>query len=616
MAANLHDARRPGARRRLVANARAHARLVEELAQIGAAALWGEWRRAIQGPVRRYLEGLDWSGLLGMEVRAVPGLGFGLTMPDEILQLGEAAIVAAISAMRKRLQEAMAGLNAFGVPLYDLAEGYLEAGLREAAKRTWARLIEPNRLALAVLDAFRAGLGLEGAIAQVIGHTGRRYYEAERLVRTELSSALNKARMGSYMEAGAVKVRWITAQDNRVRGMRPHDRANHVRMHGVEVEIGEPFITPLGSIMKWPGDRRYGAKPEDVINCRCTTIPVWPEEQPPPPEPARRPVLPPRGPEESSRLRLGGVLPSEDWGRWYSAYKAAKAGGEMPFTRADILPLADELARVYAQVMAESAASHPLREARTILRDALREIALGQRENLPDNILGQSYLLSAIARGRMEERIAQTGEVIADLLNLIAPFKLVSAPGSIKRRPEHHRAWSWVMRFAEGLERPAPEVLIRQGRAHYNIWRNQVQVQSDDPPIILVHELGHWLEIATGSVKESAQWVLDRGVGPPVGLRTLTGNEAYELDEIALKGDFWSPYVGRIYIWGSSGVGYQNLDRWYATEVVSMGMQGLYAWVTGDNLTYADYAFPLDRRHLYYILSLLIKARGENAGKS
>lgn len=45
-------------------------------------------------------------------------------------------------------------------------------------------------------------------------------------------------------------------------------------------------------------------------------------------------------------------------------------------------------------------------------------------------------------------------------------------------------------------------------------------------------------------------------------------------------------------------------------------MQGLYAWVTGDNLTYADYAFPLDRRHLYYILSLLIKARGENAGKS
>lgn len=608
MATDLHDARRPRARRRLAATARAHARLVEELAQEGAAALWEEWRRALRGPVRRYLEGLDWHGLLGVQERAIPGPGLGLTLPDELLQLGERGIVAAISAMRKRLQEALAGLDAFGVPLYDLAEGYLEAGLREAARRTWFGLIDPNRLAQAVSEALKDGLGLQGAIARVIDHTARRYYQAERLVRTELSSALNRTRMGAYAQAGAVGMRWITAQDSRVRGMRPHDKANHVKMHGVEVKIGEPFITSLGSVMEYPGDRRYGAKPEDVINCRCTIIPVWPEEAPPPSQPAPRPTSP-RGPEEGDRLRIDGVRPSEDWGRWYSAYKALKAEGHLPFTQDDILPLADELARAYAQAMAEFAASHPLKEARTTLQNALREIALGQRDSFPSNIgVDQTYVLAVLAKGRQEARAAQTGEVMADLLDLIAPLKPISAPRNIERRPEHHRAWSWVMRFApEG--KPPPEVEFKKGRAAYSIWRNRIRMETADPPIVLVHELGHWLEIATGSVRESAEWVLARGVSPPVGLSTLTGNDNYRLDEIALRGDFWSLYIGRVYMAGSSGVGYQDPSRWHATEVVSMGLQGLYAWVSGESPWYTDHAFALDRRHLRYILSLLMRGR-------
>jgi hypothetical protein len=43
-------------------------------------------------------------------------------------------------------------------------------------------------------------------------------------------------------------------------------------MDNVVVPIDQPFITPTGSRMMYPGDRSEGAPAGDVANCRCTMI--------------------------------------------------------------------------------------------------------------------------------------------------------------------------------------------------------------------------------------------------------------------------------------------------------------------------------------------------------
>lgn len=91
-------------------------------------------------------------------------------------------------------------------------------------------------------------------------------FRSKRIAQTEVIGAANDGTLASYKEAGVTKKEWLTARDEVVRD------SHHI--DGQVVESEESFTTGIGSKLQYPGDRSSGAPAEDIINCRCTVLPV------------------------------------------------------------------------------------------------------------------------------------------------------------------------------------------------------------------------------------------------------------------------------------------------------------------------------------------------------
>lgn len=90
------------------------------------------------------------------------------------------------------------------------------------------------------------------------------YYRRELIARTELVGASNLAGLEILRYYGVGAKEWLTALDGRER--LAHASANgQVRPVEVEFDVG-------GEKLRYPGDPR--GSPGNVINCRCTTLPV------------------------------------------------------------------------------------------------------------------------------------------------------------------------------------------------------------------------------------------------------------------------------------------------------------------------------------------------------
>lgn len=95
-------------------------------------------------------------------------------------------------------------------------------------------------------------------------------YRGEVVARTEALTALNAARYESYaqaiaagkIDAESVTVTWGATGDARTRD-------SHAEMNGQRVKFGQPFTTPRGALMRYPGDTELGAGAEETIQCRC-----------------------------------------------------------------------------------------------------------------------------------------------------------------------------------------------------------------------------------------------------------------------------------------------------------------------------------------------------------
>ena len=87
---------------------------------------------------------------------------------------------------------------------------------------------------------------------------------AMTIARTEMGTAYSNGRTIGMKQAGIQRHEWLSAKDDAVRPSHEID--------GEDVAIGEPFSNGLIQPLDPEG------LPEEVINCRCTTLPVVSEE--------------------------------------------------------------------------------------------------------------------------------------------------------------------------------------------------------------------------------------------------------------------------------------------------------------------------------------------------
>lgn len=95
-------------------------------------------------------------------------------------------------------------------------------------------------------------------------------YRGETIARTEALRSLNQSEYEAVLQArdmgavnqNATKRVWDSAGDSRVRW-------SHKRLNGQAVGIDEPFVSPSGARMMFPGDTSLGASGDETIMCRC-----------------------------------------------------------------------------------------------------------------------------------------------------------------------------------------------------------------------------------------------------------------------------------------------------------------------------------------------------------
>lgn len=145
---------------------------------------------------------------------------------------------------------------------------------------------DPNQMA-AYFDRKRRDKRLDGVVSRAI-KSGKPVSQAdidkiagryadrllalrgENIARTESLTAMNAGRDEAYrqqIEAGRlapenVTCGWSATGDDRTRN-------SHKAMNGQTRQFGEPFQTPSGALLRFPGDTALGAPAEEVIGCRC-----------------------------------------------------------------------------------------------------------------------------------------------------------------------------------------------------------------------------------------------------------------------------------------------------------------------------------------------------------
>lgn len=125
----------------------------------------------------------------------------------------------------------------------------------------------------ALRGALEEGVAANETLGELIGRVddvfkGRRG-NAETIARTETAPAYNFATRAAWAQSGVVTAKqWLTAHDDAV-------RPEHAAVDGQEVPLDGAFVVG-GDSLDYPGDPSGDAG--NVINCRCTMVPVVRED--------------------------------------------------------------------------------------------------------------------------------------------------------------------------------------------------------------------------------------------------------------------------------------------------------------------------------------------------
>ena len=156
-----------------------------------------------------------------------------------------------------------------------LARKYLGDKVAEFSKEVLST--KADQLRRTLTEGFKKGEDirrLSERVQKVYDGVIKGKYEALRIARTETISASNAGSFMGYEDSGVVKEKgWLSTRDQRTRGAKTGDKADHYHMDGQRVKLKEAFVDPrTGARMKYPGDTSLGAGGIDTVMCRCTIV--------------------------------------------------------------------------------------------------------------------------------------------------------------------------------------------------------------------------------------------------------------------------------------------------------------------------------------------------------
>jgi len=129
-----------------------------------------------------------------------------------------------------------------------------------------------DNLRAVLQEAVNEGVGVPEMASRIRDlQPGYERYKADRVARTETVGANNKGSLEGYRQNDIEKKEWLTALDEKVRGLNPQDKFNHAAANGQVRPIDKPFAVS-GQALDHPGDQRGSAG--NVVNCRCVLLPV------------------------------------------------------------------------------------------------------------------------------------------------------------------------------------------------------------------------------------------------------------------------------------------------------------------------------------------------------
>jgi uncharacterized protein with gpF-like domain len=149
--------------------------------------------------------------------------------------------------------------------------------LQQLNENYFTRSLRDKRFDSIVAKAIRDGKPLDAAtVEKLVGRyrDNALKYRGETIARTEAIQSLNQSEYFAHKQAvamgavneSAVRRHWDSAGDSRVRWSH---RAMDNKYKKAGVGIDEPFVSPSGARMMFPGDTSLGAPGDEVIMCRC-----------------------------------------------------------------------------------------------------------------------------------------------------------------------------------------------------------------------------------------------------------------------------------------------------------------------------------------------------------
>jgi hypothetical protein len=120
-----------------------------------------------------------------------------------------------------------------------------------------------------ITEGIAKGEGQDVIVQNILGLNVINSRRANTIVRTEVNRASNIGRVIGAKKTGLLlKKVWSSANQERTRGSKPKDKADHRHMNALKVDMNEPFTDPRnGAKLDQPGDPN--APIENTINCRC-----------------------------------------------------------------------------------------------------------------------------------------------------------------------------------------------------------------------------------------------------------------------------------------------------------------------------------------------------------